>query len=115
MATTEQTADCRRCGRALHSAEAIARGYGRTCWRKVREAANVVVDLAAWKAEQIAKAAEAIEDGAVIRLRGRIFLVVSTDGTETYRTAATGHCNCPAGLKGRRCFHTAAALIADAA
>jgi hypothetical protein len=108
------TATCLGCGRTLRSADSIRRGRGRRCWAKIRHAERTA-QLAPWKPEQIAKAAEAIEDGAVIRLRGRVFLVVSTDGTETYRTAATGQCNCPAGLKGRRCFHTAAALIAHAA
>lgn len=103
---------CLRCGRPLTSTTSIRTGYGPTCRTKVRRAATT---LTGWKPEQIAKATEAIEDGAVIRLRGRVFLVVSTDGTETYRTAATGQCNCPAGLKGRTCFHTAAARIALAA
>jgi hypothetical protein len=114
MARTAAPAYCLSCGRTLRSADSIKQGRGPKCRAKLR-AAERTADLTGWKAEQIDKAREAIEDGAVLRLRGRVFLVVSTDGTEVYRTAASGQCNCPAGLKGRTCFHTAAARIALAA
>lgn len=78
----------------------------------LRKAAD---SLAGYSNDQIAKAAELIEDGAIQLLRGRIYLAVSTDGSEIYRTSTAGICNCPAGLKSRRCFHTAAALIVHAA
>ena len=106
---------CLRCGRHLTSAHSTATGYGPTCARKVRTAANVI-SLADCKATQIASARELIEDGAIIPLRARrIFLTVSSDGSETYRTARQG-CTCPAGLKGRDCYHRAAvAILSEAA
>lgn len=73
------------------------------------------VDTRDYSADQIAKAAELIEDQAILPLRGRVYLAVSSDGTETYRTAASGQCNCPAGLKSRRCFHTLAARALEVA
>lgn len=36
---------CRRCGRELKSPDSIERGYGRSCWKKVRQ--NMI---AAWEA-----------------------------------------------------------------
>lgn len=111
MSTTAAHTNCLRCGRALRSAKSIAAGYGPTCQRHIRHAA---VDLTDYKPHQIASARELIEDGAIIPLRSVIFLTVSTDGTETYRTAPTA-CSCPAGLKGSRCYHQLAARLLLAA
>jgi hypothetical protein len=105
---------CIRCGRILTSADSQARGYGRTCATKVRAAA-AVVDLAGYKPAQIAAAEELIEDAAIIQIRPRIYRSVSTDGSELYLTAVTGHCNCPAGLRSVRCYHAAAAQMLAAA
>lgn len=110
-ATTHQHTNCLRCGRTLTSTRSIATGYGPTCARHIRHAA---VDLADYKAHQVASAKELIEDGAIIPLRSVVFITVSTDGTETYRTAPTG-CTCPAGLKGSRCYHQLAARLLLAA
>lgn len=110
-ATTHQHTNCLRCGRTLTSAKSRALGYGAKCATKVRHSA---VDLADYKPHQVASAKELIEDGAIIPLRNTIFIAVSTDGTETYRTAPTG-CNCPAGLKGSRCYHQLAARMLLAA
>jgi len=73
-------------------------------------------DLSIYKPEQVAKAAELIAEGAIVPLRSVIFLAVSSDGRRQYRTAP-GACTCPAGIRGVRCYHTAAAriLLADAA
>jgi hypothetical protein len=110
--TTEQTR-CLGCGRPLRSAKSIAAGRGRVCQRKVRQAEQAI-DLTDYKAHQIASARELIEDGAIIPLRSVIFIAVSTDGTETYKTAPTA-CTCPAGTKGSRCYHTLAARLLLAA
>jgi hypothetical protein len=109
--TTHQHSNCLRCGRALRSARSIALGYGPKCAAKVR---NAPVDTTDYKAHQVQSARELIEDGAIIPLRSVIFISVSTDGTETYRTAPTA-CNCPAGLKGSRCYHQLAARLLLAA
>lgn len=109
-ATTTHT-NCLRCGRTLTSVKSQAAGYGPTCARHIRHAQ---VALADYKPHQVQSARELIEDGAIIPLRSVIFIAVSTDGTETYKTAPTG-CTCPAGLKGARCYHQLAARLLLAA
>ncbi|MFE2326123.1 DUF6011 domain-containing protein [Streptomyces sp. NPDC059385] len=103
--------NCLRCGRVLRSAKSIAAGYGPTCAAKVKVAAKAEI-IATYKPYQIEKAEELIEQGGLIPLRGkRIFLAVSSDGTETYRTHRAA-CNCKAGLKGLHvCKHRIAAHI----
>ena len=96
-ATAAQANECRRCGRKLTAST----GIGPTCAKK--EAIEN-----AYSAKQVDDAVELVELGGVIPLRGRrVFLTVGSHG-ETYRTAATGQCNCAAGLVGRRCYHAAA-------
>ena len=114
MTATQTTAKC-ICGRTLRAAKSVARGYGPRCWAKIQEAAKVV-DLAAYKANQIAKAAELIELRAIIRTAPATFAAVSSDGTATYETnAAAQSCTCKAGQRGIRCYHLAAAQILNAA
>ena len=115
MATIEatKTAQCLRCGRALTSAASVSRGYGRTCSAKIKAAAGTA-DLLGFKAAQLASATELIEDGAIVPLRRTVFTVVSSDGTETYLSHPT-NCTCPAGIKGHRCYHMAAARMLLAA
>ncbi|NUP39163.1 MAG: hypothetical protein HOY76_19655 [Streptomyces sp.] len=109
-ATTRQHTNCLRCGRRLSSAKSCATGYGPTCTRKVREAAKAEI-VAQYKPHQIAKAEELIEQGALIPLRGQIYLAVSSDGSQTYRTHRAA-CSCPAGIKGLHpCKHRIAAHI----
>ncbi|MEU5596835.1 DUF6011 domain-containing protein [Streptomyces sp. NPDC020298] len=102
---------CLRCGRVLRSAKSQATGYGPTCARHIRRAQVALTD---YKPHQIASARELIEDGAIIPLRSVVFIAVSTDGTETYKTAPNA-CSCPAGLKGSRCYHQLAARMLLAA
>lgn len=109
--TTHQHTNCLRCGRVLRTDKSRALGYGAKCAAKVRHSA---VDLTDYKPHQIQSARELIEDGAIIPLRSVVFIAVSTDGTETYLSAPTG-CNCPAGLKGSRCYHQLAARLLLAA
>ncbi|MFG2269123.1 hypothetical protein ACGFNY_05035 [Streptomyces chartreusis] len=108
-AATHQHTNCLRCGRTLRNPSPD--GYGPKCRTKVRKAP---VDLADYKAHQVASARELIEDGAIIPLRSVVFIAVSTDGTETYKTAPTA-CSCPAGVKGSRCYHQLAARMLLAA
>ena len=114
--TPAETRNCLRCGRKLRSAEAVARGYGEGCWRKVRKAA-AEVDLSAWTESQIEDARQAIEDGAVVpSTREGVFHVVSSDGEEVHRTHRNG-CNCENGLKTRQprpCYHRCAVAIMTA-
>lgn len=102
------TTKCSRCHRPLTSAKSIAAGMGRTCAKRTRQD-NVVKGI---KPATIAKAIELIEQGGIVPLRGRrIFQVISSDGTATYKTAPQA-CTCAAGIKGRyTCYHRAAALM----
>lgn len=110
-ATAHQHTNCLRCGRTLRTAKSQALGYGPKCAAKVRRSP---VDTSDCKAHQVASARELIEDGAIVPLRSVVFIAVSTDGTETYKSAPTG-CTCPAGLKGARCYHQLAARMLLAA
>lgn len=108
-ATTHHT-NCLRCGRTLTSAKSCATGYGPTCTRKVREAAKAEI-IATYKPQQIAKAEELIEQGALIPLRAGIYLAPSADGERTYKAHRTA-CSCPAGVKSLHpCKHRIAAHI----
>lgn len=116
-ATAATITRCPRCRRVLRSARSIAAGVGPTCKAKIAAAAKTTTA----KPAQVAKAQELIELGAIVPVRAhrarrpRVFRVVSTDGTRTYLTAATGQCNCAAGLKGRDCYHAFTARLIDAA
>ncbi|MGC4947747.1 hypothetical protein ACLQ2N_16320 [Streptomyces sp. DT224] len=112
--TTDERPRCRKCHRVLRNASPD--GLGPKCRRMVRRTARLNPP-AAYKPFQLAKALELLELGGVVPLRGkRVYLTVSDDGSEVYRTAATGQCNCPAGLRATSpCYHGAAAhLLATA-
>jgi hypothetical protein len=114
MTATQTTAKC-ICGRALRAAKSVKLGYGPRCYAKIQKAAKVV-DLAAYKANQIAKATELIELKAIVRTAPATFTAVSSDGTATYETnVAAQSCTCKAGERGIRCYHLAAAQILTAA
>ncbi|MBT2453288.1 hypothetical protein [Streptomyces sp. ISL-86] len=111
---TPHPARCLKCRRILRKPSPD--GLGPKCRRMVRRAARLNPP-AAYKPYQMAKALELLEMGALVPLRAnRVFLVVSEDGSEIHRTAATGQCNCPAGLRATSlCYHGAAAhLLATA-
>lgn len=115
MSTTTTTAKCLRCGRKLTAVKAIADGYGRTCKAKIAKAAKVV-DLAEYKAGQVAKARELIEMRAIVRTAPALYLAVSSNGTVNYEVnQAARSCSCKAGERGLRCYHLAAAEILAAA
>ncbi|MFF4388566.1 hypothetical protein ACFY0G_17565 [Streptomyces sp. NPDC001552] len=114
--TATHPARCLKCRRILR--RPTPDGYGPKCRRKVHTAARTerTSPNSRYQGWQINKAIELLEMGAVVPLRqNRIFLVVSDDGSEIYRTAASGQCNCPAGLRSVRCYHAAAARFAQAA
>lgn len=108
------TTHCARCGRTLTATTSVAAGYGPTCARKIRAAAKVV-DLTAYKAAQVTKAVELLEQAGVIR-DGHAFRTVSSDGSAAYQTSPTaGTCTCKAGQYGILCYHLAAAALLAAA
>jgi hypothetical protein len=95
------TRKCTRCGRQLRDAKSVALGRGPVCDRKAKAEAAAL----AAKPEQAAKALELLADGGIEVLRpGRVWLVVSGNGEQRYRTAPAG-CTCPAGVRGRECYH----------
>lgn len=97
---------CLRCGRKL---TATTGPYGRTCARKIREAAIAEAKADFTEAQQ-AKAAELITDGGIVAIAPGLFEVVSSNGTDRYATDGHG-CSCHAGAKDRRCYHLLAARI----
>lgn len=110
MQNTTTHTSCLRCGRKITSAKSVATGYGPTCTRKVKEATKAQI-IAQYKPHQVAKAEELIEQGGLIPLRGQIYLAVSSDGSQTYKTHRAA-CSCPAGIKGLHpCKHRIAAHI----
>lgn len=115
MSTTAQSTCCRHCGRILRSLASIARKAGRWCAAK---AARLAAVAKGFKAEQIAKALEAIADRAVTATRRKgVYVVVSSAGDSAYLVTAKGQCNCPNQLRRGRadgCWHTAAARMAAA-
>lgn len=110
MNTTTEQARCGHCHRPLRSTRSIALGYGPTCHRKIRR--STATQAEQHKPAAIAKAQELIEQGGIVQLRGRrVFTVISSSGTATYKTAPAA-CTCPAGIKGRfTCYHRVAATI----
>jgi hypothetical protein len=106
-------ARCLGCRRPIRSARALARSYGEGCWRKARRRASELG--AAYSDEQIEKAVEAVEDGAVIPGESAaVWLVVSSRGDEVYEVAGGAVCTCPAGEAGRGCWHLAAVEMISA-
>jgi hypothetical protein len=117
MDTTSHTAKCLRCGRVRHfrTAEAAAKAapHGRICAAKVRLAA-IAEAVKGFAAAQVDKARELIADGGFVSTsRKGVFQAVSSNGTDRYLTHSAA-CNCPAGLRGRQCYHLAAARILTA-
>lgn len=107
----QTTGNCLRCGRVLTSLTSIATGYGPSCARKIRNAAN---EVTGFQPHQVNSARELIEDAAIVQIRSTVFRVVSTDGAEIYLAHPT-NCTCPAGLKARACYHQLAARLLLAA
>lgn len=103
-------ANCLRCGRALRSAASISQGFGPVCRARIIAAAKVT-SLADFSKAQQDKAADLIGDKGIVPTgHAGVWRTVSSDGSTFYLTAPAG-CNCPAGLNGRRCYHSAAATL----
>jgi hypothetical protein len=111
--TTAQHAHCLRCGRKLTAASSIKAKYGRGC-RAIIRAAAIAAAVRDFTTAQIDKARELIADGGLIRISHQgVFRAVSSDGTVTYLVHAEAD-NCPAGLRGRPCYHKLGARILGA-
>lgn len=109
--TEATTTKCRRCNRALRSAESVARQLGPTCAKK--EAAKT----ADFSIDQVVAARQILADGGVTRTRrdlsGPLFLVATSPYTK-YWTSPT-ECSCIRGQRGELCKHLAAVRISLAA
>ncbi|WP_049562277.1 helix-turn-helix domain-containing protein [Nonomuraea sp. SBT364] len=81
-----------------------------------RWAIAVEVNLDEFKPNQVDRARELIEQGAILPTkRPGTYTAVSSDGTVTYLVHASG-CTCPAGQRGKhQCYHRAAVAILTAA
>ena len=112
MASTEITEKatgtrCLRCGRKLTATKGA---YGPKCAAKIRQA-QLDEARAAFTPEQAAKADELIRDGGMVpHTHAGVFTAVSSKGDVTY-LAHPAACTCPAGIKGRRCYHLLAARV----
>lgn len=99
---------CSRCGRKISAPTALAIGMGRTCARRAKAEAT-------YKPAQVEKATEIVELGAIARTTRKtstghvIYRVIASNGLDRYLTTVTA-CNCPAGRKGRRCYHRLATV-----
>jgi hypothetical protein len=106
-------ARCLRCGRRLTAAASIKALYGRGC-RAIIRAAAIAAAVRDFAAAQVDKARELIADGGLVATsRAGVFHAVASNGVDRYLTHEAA-CNCPAGLKARRCYHVAAVLIITA-
>lgn len=108
-------ANCLRCGRKLTAQASVTQGYGRTCRARIIAAA-AVTPLSDFTADQRDKAVELIGDKGIVPTgRPGVWRTVSSRGDAYYLTAEGDRgCNCPAGLRGVRCYHSAAARILGA-
>lgn len=107
MTATVTSRRCCRCGRRLTATASVARGFGSGCARRIAVEAKACAE----KPEQLVKALQVLVDGGVETLRpGRVWLVVGSKGSDTYRTAPMA-CTCPAGVRGRRCYHQLAVSL----
>lgn len=64
--------------------------------------------------EQVTKALALIAERRITKTRPGAYLVVASDGKTIYITRAGG-CTCPAGGRGHRCYHSAAARLLNVA
>jgi len=98
------------CGRKLTAASSIAAGYGPVCRARIRLAA-LNDAIRGFAQAQVDKARELIADGGIIAMRHHgVFQAMSSNGEDQYMVHSAV-CNCPAGLRGRQCYHLAAARI----
>jgi hypothetical protein len=98
---------CRRCGRRIWGAHALASGYGEGCRRRVYRAARVLEGSVHPSAT---KAALLLRDAGVLpHPHRRVYRTVGSSG-RVYLTHPSG-CTCPAGIHSRLCYHRVAVSI----
>ena len=111
---TMQATRCQRpgCGHRIWSAQSERTGYGSDCRTRVHLAERLAARHDGFKPEQVARAVQLIEDGAIVPSGvPALFVCVSSDGTRRYFTSLV-HCTCDARVT---CYHQVAASILTAA
>jgi hypothetical protein len=112
--TPTAPAKCLRCGHRIRSAASLAAKYGPVCRAKIRLAA-INEAICGFAQAQIDKARELIADGGLVPTgRKGVFRAVSSKGDGTAYLVHAAVCACPAGVRGRACYHLAAARILTA-
>jgi hypothetical protein len=104
------------CGVSLRTAQRWAQNGKLSATKQCgRWVITVPAALDSYKPSQLDKAAELIEQGGLVptTLPGR-YTAVSSDGTVNYLVTITS-CTCQAGQRDIRCYHRAAATLAEAA
>lgn len=112
--TAATTTKCLSCERPLRSAKSIARGRGPLCHARHQAAAAFASEFKSPETTQ-AKALQLITDKGLVRTRHKgQYLAASSDGTQHYLVdVIETSCTCPAGAKGRHCYHLVAANVAE--
>lgn len=108
--TTRETATAH--GRSVRTIQRRAQ-HGKLPAVKVagRWQITITADLDGFKPAQIERARELLDQGGLIAARRPgLFTAVSSDGSGTYLTH-TAVCSCPAGRRGRACYHVAAVRL----
>src|SRR5690554_1460110 len=108
MATNTQNTKCGKCHRVLTSATSLRRGYGPGCWANIRR--ERAAQQTNFEAHQVDSATELIEDGAIVPSHDGVWIAVSTKGDDLYACTTTA-CSCPAGTRGKACYHQLAVRI----
>lgn len=103
-------------GRSVRTAQRWAQ-RGKLTAAKVagRWVITLQADVEGYKSFQLDKARQLIEDGGIVPSLRRpgIWTVASSDGTTTY-LVHRDVCSCPAGQRGRACYHRAAVALLSA-
>lgn len=108
-----QPTRCESCHRPLRAQASVAARRGPRCIAKVRTEARAAAER--FKAEQVAKAVQLIEDGGLVPTsRPGVYRAVSSSGEVTYLVAEQA-CSCRAGLNDRLCYHRIGVAILEAA
>ena len=103
-----------RTARRIRTAVQVTRATLTAALTSVAALVRNIAKTAGYTTAQANSALELIEDNGIHHLRNQVWLTVSTDGTRTHRTT-TNRCTCEAGIKGKRCYHSLAALATEAA
>lgn len=103
---------CTRCGRKLTALASMARGFGRHCAGIVAKAKKLRLMYAAYSPDQVVKATLLLASGKMAHCGEGVWRVPASNGHDHYLTG-TGTCQCPAGRRGRACYHRLAVGVRE--